>query len=72
LYYRGKKDGNEELMAFTLNLEKAVITTIEEGKMTRDLACLVEGVPLMACKRDKYLNTYEFLDAVEENLKKLM
>ena len=37
---RGELDGNQELMAFADRLEKATISTIESGKMTKDLALI--------------------------------
>ena len=37
---RGEMDGNAELAAFADKLEKATIDTIEEGKMTKDLALI--------------------------------
>lgn len=36
----GELDGNHELMEFADKLEKATIDTIEEGKMTKDLALI--------------------------------
>jgi len=40
LWHRGRLDGNKELQAFTDKLEKAIIDTVESGKMTKDLAVL--------------------------------
>ena len=37
---RGELDHNKDLMAFADKLEKATIQTIEEGKMTKDLALI--------------------------------
>ena len=37
---RGELDGNQELEAFADRLEKATISTIESGKMTKDLALI--------------------------------
>ena len=37
---RGELDGNKELMDFADRLEEATIRTIEEGKMTKDLALI--------------------------------
>ena len=37
---RGELDGNKELMAFADKLEKASLKTIEDGKMTKDLALI--------------------------------
>ena len=33
--------------------------------MTKDLATLVTGIPFNKVPRNKWLNTYEFLDAVD-------
>ena len=41
---RGELDGNQDLVAFANNLEKATISTIEGGVMTKDLVNLCEGV----------------------------
>ena len=37
---RGELDGNKELMEFADKLEKATLSTIEDGKMTKDLALI--------------------------------
>ena len=37
---RGELDGNKELMDFADKLEKATLKTIEDGKMTKDLALI--------------------------------
>ena len=37
---RGELDDNKELMDFADRLEEATIRTIEEGKMTKDLALI--------------------------------
>jgi len=43
LLHRAKLDNNAELGLFCMNLEKAVIQTVEEGKMTKDLALCISG-----------------------------
>lgn len=55
-------------MDFAMNMEAAVVETVESGKMTKDLAILVTG--LSAPPRDKWLNTFEFIDACAEALTK--
>lgn len=65
LAHRGKLDGNQELIDFTHTLEDVVVKTVEEGKMTKDLALLVGP-------EQKFLTTEEFLDAISENLKTRM
>jgi isocitrate dehydrogenase len=66
LAFRGKLDDNQELINFADTLEKVCIDTVESGKMTKDLALIVHGDSLT---KDHYLNTEEFLDAIDENLK---
>jgi len=62
LAHRGKLDGNQDLIDFTHTLEDVVVKTVEEGKMTKDLALLVGP-------EQEYLTTEQFLDAISENLK---
>jgi isocitrate dehydrogenase len=61
LKHRGKLDGTPEVTAFAETLERVCVQTVEEGKMTKDLALLVG--PDQA-----YLSTEEFLAAIDENL----
>jgi len=68
LAFRGKLDGNSELIHFCENLEQVCIETVESGKMTKDLAVCLLGNKVTAGK--DYLNTEEFLDAIDQNLKK--
>lgn len=65
LAHRGKLDGNQDLIDFTHTLEDVVVKTVEQGKMTKDLALLVGP-------DQKFLTTEEFLDAISENLKARM
>jgi isocitrate dehydrogenase len=67
LEHRGKLDGNKELQNFALTLEKVCIQTVEEGKMTKDLASCIHGDKVTA---DKYLTTEQFLEAINANLQK--
>jgi len=62
LAHRGKLDGNQELIDFTLELEDVIIKTVESGKMTKDLALLVGP-------DQEFQTTDEFLDSLAENLK---
>src|SRR5688500_997160 len=68
LAFRGKLDGNQALIDFCDNLEKVCIETVESGKMTKDLAVAVHGNKVS--HGDHYLYTEEFLDAIDENLKR--
>jgi isocitrate dehydrogenase len=65
LAHRAKLDGNDELVRFSLTLEKVCIDTVEAGHMTKDLALLVGA-------DQKWLSTTGFLDKVDENLKAAM
>src|SRR6266498_1532992 len=61
LAHRGELDGTPEVTRFAETLERVCVQTVEEGKMTKDLALLVgEDSP--------YLTTEEFLTALSENL----
>jgi isocitrate dehydrogenase len=68
LAFRGKLDGNAELIQFCENLEKVCIETVETGKMTKDLAVCLHGNKVTAGK--DYLNTEDFLDAIDQNLRR--
>ncbi|XP_071100392.1 isocitrate dehydrogenase [NADP] cytoplasmic-like [Haliotis cracherodii] len=70
LSHRAKLDGNEALGKFATNLEEVCIETIEAGQMTKDLAICIKG--MSAVKREDYLNTFEFIDKIAENLTKKM
>ena len=63
LAHRGELDGNNELINFSNTLEKICIDCVESGSMTKDLAILVSPTT-------KYLNTNQFLDKIDINLKK--
>ena len=65
LWYRGKFDGNAELIRFAEQLEKVCVETVESGFMTKDLAILVGG-------GQKWLTTQEFLAKLDENLHKAL
>jgi len=65
LKHRAKLDGNNELLAFAETLERVVVSTIESGSMTKDLALLVGA-------EQAWLSTEGFLDKVEENLRAAM
>lgn len=69
LMHRAKLDKNEELMLFGKTLEAAVIKTVEDGKMTKDLAILVHNTTKLKEGKD-YLVTEAFMDAVDVNFQK--
>jgi len=72
LAHRAKLDNNEPLGKFCDALEKVCISTIESGKMTKDLAICTKNGDASKVTRDQYLNTFEFLDALATNLKAAM
>ena len=67
LEFRGKLDGNNDLISFCNTLENVCIKTVENGKMTKDLALLIYNDNLI---ESNYLNTEDFLFEIEKNLKK--
>jgi len=62
---RGELDNNQELTDFADKLEKACIKTIEDGKMTKDLALIT------AIKNPTVLNSRDFILAIRETLNSL-
>ncbi|CAB4750695.1 unannotated protein [freshwater metagenome] len=62
LSHRAKLDNNPALAEFASTLEKVCVQTVESGKMTKDLAILIS-------KDSPWLNTQDFLAAIDENLK---
>ncbi len=65
LWYRGKFDNTPDVQKFAEALEKVCVDTVESGYMTKDLALLISP-------DQKWLSTTEFLDKLDENLKKTM
>jgi isocitrate dehydrogenase len=65
LEHRGTLDNTPEVSGFARTLEQVCISTIESGQMTKDLALLVG-------KEQPFLNTQDFLGALDENLRKAM
>ncbi|WP_293906521.1 NADP-dependent isocitrate dehydrogenase [Phenylobacterium sp.] len=63
LKHRAKLDGNAELDAFCMTLQKVCVDTVESGSMTKDLALLVGDT-------QGWLTTEGFLDKVALNLAK--
>ncbi|XP_056645986.1 isocitrate dehydrogenase [NADP], mitochondrial-like [Diorhabda sublineata] len=68
LIHRGQLDDNKDLTNFAKQLEKACVDTVESGKMTKDLAAAIHGLPNV--NEGMYLSTQDFLDAIAEQLKK--
>jgi len=59
---RGELDSTPDVVAFAKKLESAVIRTVENGVMTKDLAAIAEPRP------GKHVLTGEFIDAVAKQL----
>jgi isocitrate dehydrogenase len=70
LEHRGKLDGNNDLIKWSQLLEKACIESIEAGHMTKDLAGCIHGIKNV--KKGMYLNTMDYLSAVDETFKNLL
>lgn len=62
---RGELDGNKDLMAFADKLDKATIQTIEEGKMTKDLALIT------SLKNVTVLNSEDFIKEIRKTFETL-
>ena len=65
LLHRAYLDKNLRLKHFCETLEKAVIETVESGKMTKDLAICIHGDKV---QRNHWLNTQDFIDAIKVTL----
>ena len=70
LAFRGKLDGNQQLIDFCLGLEKVCVETVESGIMTKDLAVCIHGNKVN--HGEHYVYTEEFLDALDAGLKSKM
>jgi len=62
---RGRMDGTPEVSEFAETLERVCIETVESGKMTKDLARLIDA-------DHPWQTTQEFLESIDENLQKAM
>jgi isocitrate dehydrogenase len=62
---RGRMDGTPAVTEFAETLERVCIETVEEGKMTKDLALLVGD-------DQGYQTTQEFLASIDDNLQRAM
>ena len=61
LKYRGTFDGTPEVVKFAEALEKVCVEAVESGKMTKDLALLID-------KGQPYMTTEEFLSVLDHDL----
>ena len=65
LKYRGKFDETPDVVRFAETLEKVCVSTVESGKMTKDLAILIGP-------EQPWMTTEQFFEAIRENLEKEM
>ena len=65
LIYRGKFDGTPEVVKFAETLERVCVETVEQGKMTKDLAILIGP-------DQPWLTTEGFFEAIVDNLETAM
>ena len=63
---RGELDGTEELVNFADKLEKATLSVIESGKMTKDLALIT------SIENPVVLNSRDFILAIRKELDELL
>lgn len=62
---RGELDKNKELMVFADKLDKATLQTIEQGKMTKDLALIT------SLKDVTVLNSQDFIKEIRKTFETL-
>jgi isocitrate dehydrogenase len=62
---RGRMDQTPEVSEFAQTLERVCVQTVEQGKMTKDLALLIGP-------EQSWQSTEEFLASIDENLKAAM
>jgi len=65
LKFRGKFDETPEVIKFAETLERVCVETVEQGKMTKDLAILVGP-------DQPWMTTEQFFEAIRANLEKAM
>jgi len=63
---RGELDNNKELQEFADKLDAACIKTIEDGKMTKDLALIASNPNITV------LNSYDFIKAIRVTLEEIL
>lgn len=63
---RGELDENQDLVTFADKLETACVQTIEEGKMTKDLALIT------SIENPTVLNSQEFIQAIRKTLEGML
>ncbi len=65
LKHRAKLDGTPEVADFAETLEQTIISTVEGGQMTKDLAMLI-------ATDHEWLDTEGFMDALDTNLRRAL
>jgi len=65
LKFRGKMDDTPEVVEFAETLERVCVKAVESGHMTKDLALLIGP-------EQKWLTTNQFLEKLDEGLRKVM
>jgi len=65
LQYRGKFDDTPDVVRFAETLERVCVDVVESGRMTKDLAILIRP-------DNPFLTTEEFMDAIDDELRKRM
>jgi isocitrate dehydrogenase len=65
LHYRGQFDDTSEVTLFANTLERVCVDTVESGDMTKDLALLIGA-------EQTWLTTGQFMDKLDENLRRAM
>jgi len=63
LQYRGRMDNTPDVEAFASTLEKVCVDVVESGKMTKDLAILIDP-------NHAYLTTEDFMNEIDLELKR--
>ncbi len=66
LKFRAELDSNAELKKFCETLEDVCVSTVESGKMTKDLAVCIYGTKT---EPQHYLSSEDFLDALDQNMR---
>jgi isocitrate dehydrogenase len=67
LEHRGKLDNTPDVVDFAEKLEQVCVETVESGRMTKDLALLIQNE---TGKEQDFLTTEEFLAALDDSLAK--
>lgn len=69
LAFRGKLDGNQELIEFCDKVERACISAVEKGIMTKDLALSIYGKQM---ENEHWVSTEIYMDAIVSELESIL